>query len=106
MRSKKKNKKQRCGNEYYSQLLHNHITAFNKRMQCIKENKSYTSYDCLYPCIYDLEHGTFEDNLRNMFAQINNAYLSGMHAAAQFFLTEKKLTELKRNIALLYKQMQ
>ena len=90
--------RQQQSTRYAEELLHKHIAAFNKRMQCIKGNKNYMPYDCLYPCIYDLKGRNLEDNLRNMFAQINNAYLSGMHAAASLFKTEEKLRNLSMEV--------
>ena len=85
--------------KYAEKLLKKYINKFNKHMECVKGNANYMSYDCLYPHIYNLDGETFENNLRNIFAQVANSYLSGMNAAASYFKTENELKELKREIA-------
>lgn len=84
--------------KYAEKLLKRYINKFNKHMECVKGNANYMSYDCLYPRIYNLDGETFENNLRNIFAQVTNSYLSGMNAAACYFKTAEKLKALKSEI--------
>ena len=84
--------------KYAEKLFRKKVEDFNRRMQSIKGNPNYMSFDCLYPSIYYMKGETFERNLENVFAQVRNSYISGMDAAAHFFKTEKELRELKREI--------
>ena len=89
---------QQQSTRYAEELLHKHIAAFNKRMQYVKGNKDFAAFDCLYPFISDLKGSTLEENLRNMFAQINNAYVSGMYAAGQYIKYEERLRNLSTEV--------
>lgn len=84
--------------KYAEKLFRKKVEDFNRRMQSIKGNPNYMSFDCLYPSIYYMKGETFERNLDNVFAQVRNSYISGMDAAAHFFKTDKELRELKREI--------
>lgn len=84
--------------KYAEKLFRKKVEDFNRRMQSIKGNPNYMSFDCLYPSIYYMKGETFERNLENVFAQVRNSYISGMDAAAHFFKTDKELRELKREI--------
>lgn len=84
--------------KYAEKLFRKKVEDFNRRMQSIKGNPNYMSFDCLYPSIYYMKGETFERNLENVFAQVRNSYLSGMDAAAHFFKAEKELSELKGEI--------
>lgn len=84
---------------YAEKLFHKEVTDFAKKMKSLKGNPDYMPFDCLYPGIIYMDGESFENNLRNVFAQVNNAYLSGMNAAAYYFKARKELEELKREIA-------
>ena len=84
--------------KYAEKMFRKKVEDFNRRMQSIKGNPNYMSFDCLYPSIYYMKGETFERNRENVFAQVRNSYISGMDAAAHFFKTEKELRELKGEI--------
>ena len=81
---------------YAEKLLRKQVKQFGETLYNeVKGNAKYLPYDCLAPSIVYLNGSSFEENLQNVFAQIRNAYLSGMHAAGNYFRTEKELKELK-----------
>lgn len=80
-------------------LFRKEVTAFARKMKNLKGNPDYMPFDCLYPGITYMKGEGFEDNLRNVFAQVGNAYLSGMNAAAHYFKARHELEELKLEIA-------
>lgn len=84
---------------YAEKLFHKEVAAFARKMKKLKGNPDYMPFDCLYPGITYMKGESFEDNLRNVFAQVNNAYLSGMNASAHYFKARRELEELKREIA-------
>ena len=92
--------------QYAEKQLREHLERFNRNMEQIKRDHKYMAYDCLYPHIYNLDGETFENNLRNIFAQVNNAYISGMEVAGKFFRTENELRELKKRIARFSHEME
>lgn len=90
--------KQHCYDGYYSWLLQMKIKEFNQKMRSTYRNDRYSHYEDLWPHIDDLGNVPFERNITNMFAQVRNAYSSGMNAAAFFFLYQKELIEIRRSI--------
>ena len=84
---------------YAEKLFRKEVDAFARKMKSLKGNPDYMPFDCLYPGITYMKGESFEDNLRNVFAQVNNAYISGMNAAAHYFKARHELEELKREIA-------
>lgn len=79
------------------------IKEFNQKMRFVYRDERYSPYEDLWPHITDLGDVSFERNIGNMFAQIRNAYSSGLNAATFFFLYQKELIELRRNVDSLSK---
>ena len=84
---------------YAEKLFRKEVDAFARKMKSLKGKPDYMPFDCLYPGITYMKGESFEDNLRNVFAQVGNAYLSGMNSAAHYFKARHELEELKREIA-------
>lgn len=86
--------------QYAEKLLRSKVSTFNKRMKSVSRNNKgmYAGYDCLQPGILYLEGESLKRNLDNVFAQIRNAYLSGMHAAASLYKKEQELNGLEADI--------
>lgn len=95
--------KQHYYDGYYSWLLRIKIKEFNQKMRSAYRNDRYSPYEDLWPHIADLGDVPFESNINNMFAQIRNAYSSGLNAAALFFLYQKELIGIRRSIDSLNK---
>lgn len=91
--------------EYAERLFKKQVEEFNKDIQkAIKAGKKkhgifYGGAGDMVPRIPYYEGMSFESNLRNAFAFVNNSYLESMYFISQMFKKEKELESIKRIIS-------
>lgn len=97
----------RTGKEskYAEQIFKKYIEDFNKKLQrSIKAGKKkhgeyYGGAGDMLPYIPYYDRMSFEANIRNVFAFVNNSYLESMYFISQLFKKEKELESIKKSIA-------
>lgn len=97
----------RTGKEskYAEQMFKKYIEDFNKKLQrSIKAGKKkhgeyYGGAGDMLPYIPYYDRMSFEANIRNVFAFVNNSYLESMYFISQLFKKEKELESIKKSIA-------
>lgn len=94
-------RKQQC-TKYAERLLKAKVKKLNKSLAegiaaLRKRNGiNYGPAGDLQCCISYYDGMSFEDNLRNIFAQVQNAYLDGYFFAGERMTTAKKLEEVRK----------
>lgn len=91
--------------KYAETIFKKQIEEFNKGIQrSIKAGRKkygefYGGAGDMIPCIPYYDSMSFESNLRNAFAFVNNSYLESMYFISQMFKKEKELESIKRIIS-------
>lgn len=91
--------------KYAEQLFKKQIEDFNKKLQrSIKAGKKkhgeyYGGAGDMLPYIPYYDRMSFEANIRNVFAFVNNSYLESMYFISKLFKKEKELESIKKSIA-------
>lgn len=91
--------------KYAETIFKKQIEEFNKGIQrSIKSGRKkhgefYGGAGDMIPCIPYYDSMSFESNLRNAFAFVNNSYLESMYFISQMFKKEKELESIKRIIS-------
>lgn len=99
--------------QYAEQLFRKQVKAFNEKMQkAIQSGRERHGEHYgrlageLHGGLHYMEGRSFEDNLRNVFAQVNNAYLEGFFFASEMRKSQKSLDELKKQVEEFFHKME
>lgn len=97
-------RKQEC-TRYAEKLFKKQVEELNKRLARARESGRkrhgihYGGAGDLLNKLYYLDGETFERNLANIFAQVNNSFLDAYFFVSERYKLEDELKQLKRSIA-------